>query len=70
MEVEIESEFGKNLFLKDELYKKVGAKISEDRDSSFSSSDVICRINKPEIFEVTLLKKGSASPFKIRFLEN
>ena len=59
MEVEIESEFGKNLFLKDELYKKVGAKISNDRDSSFSSSDVICRINKPEIFEVTLLKKGS-----------
>ena len=59
MEVEIESEFGKNLFLKDELYKKVGAKISDDRDSSFSSSDVICRINKPEIFEVTLLKKGS-----------
>lgn len=69
MNVEVESSLGKNLYLSDELYISSGASISKDRQSSLSSSDITCRINKPNKDEIQYLKENSIhisflDPFK------
>ena len=57
--VEVEASLGKNIQISDDLYASSGASISKDRNSSLSSSDVTCRINKPETEEISFLKKNS-----------
>ena len=57
--VEVEASLGKTIHVSDDLYTSSGASISNDRNSSLSSSDVTCRINKPEKEEVSFLKKNS-----------
>lgn len=57
--VAIESGFGEKVHIPDDLYLSSGASISEDRRASFSSSDIICRINKPEKEEIQFLKRDS-----------
>lgn len=57
--VEVEASFGKKVHLSDDLYAISGASISKDRNSSLSSSDVTCRINKPKKEEIQILKKNS-----------
>ena len=57
--VEVETSLGKTVHVSDDLYASSGASISNDRNSSLSSSDVICRINKPEKEEISFLKKNS-----------
>ena len=69
MNVEVESSLGKNLYLSDELYISSGASIIKDRQSSLSSSDITCRINKPNKDEIQYLKENSIhisflDPFK------
>ena len=59
MHVEVESGIGQDLFLSDGLYEGMGIKVSKDRKTSLSSSDIICRINKPELDEVAVQKKDS-----------
>jgi len=57
--VEVEASLGKTIHVSDDLYTSSGASISNDRNSSLSSSDVTCRINKPEKEEISFLKKNS-----------
>ena len=57
--VVIEASLGKTVHVSDDLYASSGASISKDRNSSLSSSDVTCRINKPETEEISFLKKNS-----------
>jgi len=57
--VEVETSLGNTVHVSDDLYASSGASISKDRNSSLSSSDVICRINKPEKEEISFLKKNS-----------
>ena len=57
--VEVESSLGNTVHVSDDLYASSGASISKDRNSSLSSSDVTCRINKPEKEEISFLKKNS-----------
>ena len=57
--VEVETSLGKTVHVSDDLYVSSGASISKDRNSSLSSSDVTCRINKPETEEISFLKKNS-----------
>jgi len=57
--VEVETSLGKTVHVSDDLYVSSGASISKDRNSSLSSSDVTCRINKPEAEEISFLKKNS-----------
>ena len=57
--VEVEASLGKTVHVSDDLYASSGASISNDRNSSLSSSDVTCRINKPEAEEISFLKKNS-----------
>ena len=60
--VEVETSLGKTVHVSDDLYVSSGASISKDRNSSLSSSDVTCRINKPEAEEISFLKKNSILP--------
>ena len=59
IEVSVESGFGNSLFLTDKDYEESGAIISSNRNGSLSSSDMVCRINKPPEEEIGLLKKDS-----------
>lgn len=59
IKVEVEAGIGKTLYLSDDSYKETGALISNKRDSSLSSSDITCRINKPKKEEISILKKNS-----------
>ena len=59
IEVVIESEIGSKIFLSDDLYLQVGAAVSTDRSKSLSTADIICRINKPKMEEVAILKKNA-----------
>jgi len=56
--VQVESGIGESLGISDEDFKKVGAKIV-DRLSLLSSSDIVLRLRKPLVEEISQLKNGS-----------
>ena len=56
-EVHVEAGIGLALGIQDNAYEEVGAKIAE-RSAILSSSDVVLRMNKPELDEIAQLKKG------------
>ena len=69
VDVAVEKDIGLNLFITNDLYSEVGAEIVTDKDSYLSSSDIVCRINKPKIEEISILKENSLhisflDPFK------
>ena len=57
-EVHIEAGTGSAVKIDDSAYEKVGAKIVTDRNALLGSADIILRLRKPELAEVSLLKKG------------
>ena len=59
IEVVIEEGLGSSVFIDDELYSEVGAKITASRNSTFNSADIVCRINKPNEEDIVNLKKKS-----------
>ena len=59
IDIKIEAGIGKKLHLSDSLYQETGAEIVRDRNMFLSSSDIICRINKPPKEEIAFLKKDS-----------
>ena len=59
IEVVVETEIGSSMFLPDESYQQAGAIISTDRSKSLSEADIVCRINKPKLEEISILKRNS-----------
>jgi len=59
IEVVVEADIGSNIFLTNESYEQAGALISTDRSKSLSEADIVCRINKPKLEEISSLKKSS-----------
>ena len=57
-QISVEAGIGSAIGISDDNYKKAGANIS-DRDSLLSSSDIIMRLRKPPMNEISRLKKGS-----------
>ncbi len=57
-EITVETGIGSTIGVSDDDYKKAGAKIS-DRTSLLSSSDIVLRLRKPPLEEISQLKKGS-----------
>ena len=57
--VEIEKGMGNPSGYTDDEYISAGATISPDRKELLSSADVVLRLHKPPIEDITLLKKGS-----------
>jgi NAD(P) transhydrogenase subunit alpha len=58
-EIEIQSAMGEGSGYDDEAYKKVGAKISIDRQQLLSDADIVLRLRKPPEEEISLLKPGA-----------
>jgi NAD(P) transhydrogenase subunit alpha len=58
-EIEIQSGMGEGSGYDDEAYKKVGAKISIDRQQLLSAADIVLRLRKPPEEEISLLKPGA-----------
>ncbi|MCS6929990.1 MAG: Re/Si-specific NAD(P)(+) transhydrogenase subunit alpha [Saprospiraceae bacterium] len=56
--VVVESGIGARLHLSDTDYEKAGAVVTSNRRELLSSSDIILRLRKPDLSEVTLLKPG------------
>ena len=56
--VEIEAGLGLAAGFSDELYAKAGATISSDRKNLLASGDIILRLRKPPVEEISLLKPG------------
>jgi NAD(P) transhydrogenase subunit alpha len=58
-EVVIESGMGLGSGYQDAQYTDVGAQVSSDRSALLGSADIVLRIRKPELAEVSQLKSGS-----------
>ena len=56
--LQIEKGCGESISFTDEEYQNAGAKILNNRNELLSSSDIIMRLHKPPIEEITKLKKG------------
>ena len=59
IEVTIESGLGDKVFIADDLYAEVGARICPEGNEGFNTADVVCKINKPNANQVSQLKKDS-----------
>jgi NAD(P) transhydrogenase subunit alpha len=57
-QITVETGIGSTIGFSDDGYKKAGANVS-DRNALLSSADIIMRIRKPPIEEISKLKKGS-----------
>tara|TARA_Y100001970_G_scaffold98563_1_gene123941 strand:+ start:87382 stop:88506 length:1125 start_codon:yes stop_codon:yes gene_type:complete len=58
-EIIIEREIGSSVFFRDQDYLESGAKLIENRKEGISGSDIVCRINKPDKSEISLMRQGS-----------
>ncbi|MDE2028560.1 MAG: Re/Si-specific NAD(P)(+) transhydrogenase subunit alpha [Candidatus Omnitrophica bacterium] len=58
-QVTIEAGLGASIGIADEEYKKAGAAVEANRSSLLSSADIVLRLRKPPVEEISLLKKGS-----------
>lgn len=57
-QVEVEADLGTAAGFPDELYAKAGATISSDRKNLLSGADLVLRLRKPLVEEISLLKQG------------
>lgn len=55
--VNLEAGAGLNSFFSDDDYKNAGASIASDKNSVYSSADVILKVNAPQPDEIALMKK-------------
>ncbi|MGH7950657.1 MAG: Re/Si-specific NAD(P)(+) transhydrogenase subunit alpha [Limisphaerales bacterium] len=58
-EVAVEAGLGSTAGFSDELYTKAGATISTDRKNLIASGDIVLRLRKPPVEEISLLKPNS-----------
>ena len=58
-EVYIESGLGATVRIDDSAYEKAGATITTDRVGLLNKSDIVLRLRKPDVAEVSELKQGS-----------
>lgn len=57
--VQVEAAAGANCGYADQDYIDAGGEVSSDRSSMLQNADIVLRIQKPELEEVSLLKSGS-----------
>jgi NAD(P) transhydrogenase subunit alpha len=58
-ELMIESGMGTGAGFSDAEYTEVGASVSQDRNELFRSADLLLRLRKPEVDEISLMKRGA-----------
>ncbi len=57
--VQVEQSLGSSISFKDADYEAAGASISRDREQSLLAADLLLRVRKPTLKEISLLKSGS-----------
>ena len=57
--VQVEQGLGNTISFKDEDYEAAGASISRNREQSLAEADLVLRVRKPTLEEISLLKAGS-----------
>jgi len=57
-EIEFQAHLGDSLAIADEEYEKTGAKVSNDREASFSTAEVVLRMSTPSGEDVDRLREG------------
>jgi NAD(P) transhydrogenase subunit alpha len=57
-EIEVETQTGRTLTIADEEYEKAGAKVSKDRQASFSAAQLVLRMNTPTGEDIRHLSEG------------
>ena len=58
-QISVEAGLGQSLNISDEDYQRAGASMVADRNSLLQTADMVLRIRKPDMEEVTLLKEKS-----------
>jgi NAD(P) transhydrogenase subunit alpha len=58
VEIHIEAGLGETIKVTDALYEEAGAKVASDRNALLSDADVVLRLRKPAVDELSELKKG------------
>jgi H+-translocating NAD(P) transhydrogenase subunit alpha len=58
-DVEVQQGLGASIYFADSEYQAAGARISTDRVKSLGEADLILRLRKPPLEEVSLLKQGA-----------
>lgn len=58
-DITVESGIGETCRYTDADYEKAGAKIGADRNELISSADMILRLRKPPVEEISMMKKGA-----------
>ena len=58
-DVLVEAGLGLGAGFSDQEYQEAGARVTQDRNEVLGSADIIARIHKPEIDEVSTLKRGA-----------
>jgi len=58
-DVQVEAGIGAALGITDKEYEEAGASVTSDRSALLANSDVVLRLRKPELAEISQLKKGS-----------
>lgn len=56
-QLSIEAGLAKSINISDTAYKELGATVVKDREKAWAEADVVLRLNKPELAEVTRLNK-------------
>ncbi|MDO8674836.1 MAG: Re/Si-specific NAD(P)(+) transhydrogenase subunit alpha [Candidatus Omnitrophota bacterium] len=56
--VSVETGLGQSIGVSDEEYKKAGASVTSDRRTLLASADIVLRLRKPPVQEISWLKKG------------
>lgn len=59
LKVEVQSGLGDHAGFSDQQYQDAGATVSTDRAALLANGDIVLRVRKPAIEEVTALKKGA-----------
>lgn len=57
-EIECQTQLGETLAISDEEYEKAGAKVSRDREASFSTAEIALRMSTPASEDVSRLSDG------------
>ena len=59
LDVLVEKGLASNINISDNLYIEAGARLVEDIEKTLASADIICRLNKPTLDQISLMKEGA-----------
>lgn len=59
LDVLVEKGLASNINISDNLYIEAGARLVEDIAKTLASADIICRLNKPTLDQISLMKEGA-----------